>query len=350
MTDLVSIVVPVYNMSNSIEQCVQSLMNQDYNNLEIILVDDGSKDNSYDVCLNIANRDGRIRVIHTENRGSGPARNTGIENAKGEYIYFPDADDYLEPYAISRLVKATNGGQFDLVVFGYRNAHPDGKTISEKKYQDQIFDADTIRVNYAEYMTNAGAWCIQGAPWNKFFSLNVIRNNSIRYPSLRRHQDEGFIGRYMCYAEKVCFVSDVLYTYYVNDLHAEWKKYPVDYIDAVIGLFQVRKETIFTWNEKDCVTHDMIIREYICNIIKSIELSFSPKMNLNNANRRQWIEESIAKSHIKEYYLPERFNMPYQKMCMSLIRRDKISILYNLLKMKIIAQKNLSFLNRLRKG
>ena len=94
--ELVSIVVPVYNMGNSLEVCVDSLLKQKYYNIEIVLVDDGSRDNSLEVCYKLQKRDSRIQVYHTENRGSGPARNTGIEKATGRYIYFPDADDKLE--------------------------------------------------------------------------------------------------------------------------------------------------------------------------------------------------------------------------------------------------------------
>ena len=104
MKPLVSIVIPIYNMGDSIESCVKSVLNQDYDNYEVILVDDGSKDNSLEVCNKIAATSALVKVIHTENRGSGPARNTGIENASGRYIYFPDADDYIEPNTISRLV------------------------------------------------------------------------------------------------------------------------------------------------------------------------------------------------------------------------------------------------------
>lgn len=331
----VSIVVPVYNMGDKIETCVQSLINQTYRNIEIILVDDGSKDDSYAHCLHLTEIDSRVVALHTENRGSGPARNTGIENATGRYIYFPDADDYLEPDAINILVGAMDNGKYDLVVFGFRNVNQDGKEIKVKRYENAEKDGDTIRRSYSPYMTTASEFGIQGAPWNKFFDLNVIREYKLEYPPLRRHQDEGFIGRYMCYAKKVHFIQDVLYTYYVNDLQAEWKKYPVDYIDAVIGLYDVRKETILKWNTEDTITRDMIEKEYLCNIIKSLELSFSPKMRLSGSRRKNWIKQSINRSNVREMSFPSRFRMPYQKMCLSLIHSNLVGILYYVLKAKV---------------
>lgn len=338
----VSIVVPVYNMGDKIETCVQSLIKQTYQNIEIILVDDGSKDNSYQHCLHLAEIDSRIIALHTENRGSGPARNYGIEHATGTYIYFPDADDYLEPNAIAILVAAMKDGECDLVVFGFKNVDQNGREISVKGYSEAVRSGDAIRRDYAPYMTTGSEYGIQGAPWNKFFVLSVIRENSLEYPPLRRHQDEGFIARYMCHAQKVHFIEDVLYTYYVNDLQKEWQKYPVDYIDAVIGLNETRKDTILAWNPDDRRTHDLVAKEYICNIIKSLELSFSPKMQFDRKQRKKWIKEMSEKSKIKDIASPDILGQ-YQRCVMGLIRDSRWRSLYKVLWLKVSLQKSRLF-------
>lgn len=343
MNELVSIVVPIYNMGDSIETCVKSLKKQDYPNIEILLVDDGSKDDSYDRCMKLAEQDARIRAYHTENRGSGPARNYGIEHAKGRYIYFPDADDFLESDAITTMVQAMNDGKYDLVVFGFKWVNQNGETIKVKNYEDMERDGQFIRNDYSDYMTTIARYGIQGAPWNKFFDLNVIREHHIEYPPLRRHQDEGFIARYMCHATRVHFINRVLYTYYVNDLQKEWKKYPVDYIDAVIGLNETRKETILTWNPNDKKTHDLIAKEYICNIIKALELSFSPKMKFNYVQRKQWIREAIHISRIREVYIPEILGK-YQRLVMGILSKTDGAVLYILLSLKVGVQRSKLFL------
>lgn len=342
MSELVSIVVPIYNMGDSIQACVKSIQEQDYPNIEIILVDDGSKDNSYEICCNIAKDDSRVKAFHTENQGSGPARNHGIKNAYGRYIYFPDADDYIEPNAITTMVNAMNGGEYDLVVFGFKRITLQGKELECKKYEESSQDAGRIRADYADYMTTMSKWGIQGAPWNKFFDLDVIKANNIEYPPLRRHQDEGFIGRYMCYAKRIHFIPDVLYTYYVNDLQKEWKKYPVDYIDAVTGLFQVRKETILTWNDKDTVTHDYIQREYVSNFIKALELSFSPKMKFDKKQRMEWIKAQIDAKSFAQERIPDSLGS-YQRKIMHLIRSNNLSMLYLVLRWKITIQQTRLF-------
>lgn len=338
----VSIVVPVYNMGDKIETCVQSLIKQTYQNIEIILVDDGSKDDSYQHCLHLAEIDSRIIALHTENRGSGPARNHGIDHATGRYIYFPDADDYLEPNAIAILVDAIKDGEYDLVVFGFKNVNQDGKEISVKRYSETVREGEDIRKDYSPYMTTGSEYGIQGAPWNKFFVLSVIKAHELEYPPLRRHQDEGFIARYMCHAQKVRFIEDVLYTYYVNDLQKEWQKYPVDYIDAVIGLNETRKDTILAWNPNDQKTHDLVAKEYICNIIKSLELSFSPKMNFGSKQRREWIKEAIRKSGIDGVAAPSLLGR-YQREILKLIKSSRLGLLYQVLRCKVWVQKSKLF-------
>lgn len=344
----VSIIVPVYNMEKSLGQSVDALLAQDYENIEIILVNDGSKDGSGEVCDRLAAKDGRVRAIHTENRGSGPARNAGVAAANGEYAYFPDADDYLEPYAISRMVAAMEDGECDLVVFGFRNVNQNGKTTFEKSYPSTVQNGEEIRKNYADYMAMARPFCIQGAPWNKFFDLRVIRENGVEFPPLRRHQDEGFIGRYMCHAKNVRFISDVLYTYYVNDLKKEWQKYPVDYIDAVTGLYAVRKETILTWNPADTLTHDMIAREYICNVIKAMELTFSPKHSLSAAERKEMIKRYAEQTGLSQICTPGILGK-YQKMIMQQIEEGRYSATYDLLRFKVAAEKS-GILSLIRRG
>lgn len=342
MNELVSIVIPIYNMGGSIEGCLKSVMAQDYTNIEIILVDDGSKDNSLEVCKNIALSDKRIKVIHTENRGSGPARNTGIDNASGKYVYFPDADDYIEPNSVSVLVNAMEQGDYDVVVFGFKNVNPKGETVAEKTYEDESFNAEDLRQNYSECMGYMGKWGIQGAPWNKFFRMSLIKENKIGYPPLRRHQDEGFIGRYMCYARKVRFIPNVLYTYYTNDLKKEWDKYPLDYIDAVMGLYKVRQETILKWNEADIATHDMITYEYLCNAIKAAELSFSRKAGLKNSkSRKARIKEITEKAKIEDLVLPNDKSHKYQRTVYKYIKAKNISAVYMIMKAKVMLEKNI---------
>ncbi|WP_214714320.1 glycosyltransferase [Exiguobacterium sp. s151] len=337
----ISVIIPVYNMEKSLEKCLESVLNQSYSNFELILVDDGSSDQSYEICSSLAKKDYRIKVIRTENRGSGPARNTGINIACGDYVYFPDADDILAVNTLETLSKIVEKEQFDLLVFGYQCVNSKMELISEKKYKSKIVDGKEIRDSYFPYMMMTSPFGIQGAPWNKLFKLSIMKENNVYFPSLRRHQDDAFIGKYMGYVTTVCFIEDVFYTYYLNDLSKEWDKYPTSYLDAVIGLNKIREETIWLWNKDDYETHNVLRCEYICNSIKALELSFSPKWGLSILNRQNYINNSIAKARLNTFDFPDVLGYRYQKKVMEYINHDQRLKLYLLLYMKVFLQKNL---------
>ena len=157
---LVSIIVPVYNMGNSLEVCVDSLLKQKYSNIEIVLVDDGSRDNSLEVCYKLQKREiVEFKYIIQRIEGLGPARNTGIEKATGRYIYFPDADDKLEEDAIGILVDAMENGRYDLVVFGYQSIDAKGNVVLKKQYPDMKRNGEDVRQDYSDYVSfNKKIW------------------------------------------------------------------------------------------------------------------------------------------------------------------------------------------------
>lgn len=336
--NLVSVIIPVYNMENEIENSIKSVLEQSYHNLQIILVNDGSTDNTKVKCNRLAKMDNRITVITTENQGSGPARNTGINIASGKYLYFPDADDYLEKNAIEVLVDSAEKNNADLVVFGFKFVGISGDLLKTKKYAYKCQNANNIRQNYKEYYNFKEAFSIQGAPWNKFFRFDVVSKYNIQFPALRRHQDEAFIARYMDKAEKVLFIPEVLYTYYVNDLKKQWDKYPVDYIKAVYGLYKDRQNNILKWNHADVETHEVVENEFICNFIKALELSFSPKFNFNYTQRLKWIESMINTYQLKEVKSSNDTGL-YQKTVKWLANNNYYKFLYIILYIKVIYEK-----------
>lgn|GEM_PF-153417 len=273
----VSIIIPIYNAEKHIKRCLDNLLSQDYGNIEIILIDDGSTDNSLNICNEYSKRNSIIKSYHTLNRGSGPARNYGIEKATGDYVYFMDADDSLSSIAISSLVKVALDKESDLIVFGYQMVNSRGKVVNQKIYREKDITAQSVRGNYEHYIDMNMEWGIQGAPWNKFFNLQKIKKYRILYPDLKRHQDEVFISRYISVADKISFISNIFYDYYFNDTVAKWKKFPIDYIDIVNELKQFRIDIICKWNPSNTKVKELINREHAYNVIKCLELLFNPK-------------------------------------------------------------------------
>lgn len=337
---LISVVVPVYNLEKCLPGFIRTLTNQTYRKLEILLVDDGSTDSSGFICDKAASCDARIRAIHLANSGSGPARNAGIEAASGDFVFFPDPDDDLDVNAICVMVNSINGGD-DLLVFGYNIINKKGKTIFTKKYENSSVFAGDARKNYAPYFGMGGRFAIQGAPWNKLFSLSLIKKHGIRYPALRRHQDDAFISMYMCFSSQIRFIDAVLYSYRTNDLRLEWDKFPIDYVQNVIDFYEIRKNTILKWNPNDSVIKKCVINEYVSKSIKALELSFSPKMKLSRKTRKEWLGNSISKLRLDEIRVDDNPEVGrYHKIVMRTISKKSIGRLYCLLRLKVFFEKS----------
>ncbi|MGI6544887.1 MAG: glycosyltransferase family 2 protein [Fastidiosipilaceae bacterium] len=336
---LVSIVVPVYNMSTKLKSCISSLLKQTYKKIEIILVDDGSKDDSYQVCLEIEASDNRVKTIHTENQGPGPARNCGIEHSIGKYLYFADADDLLDENAIAILVNTIENSGADVIVFGFNIIDTKGKIISTKSYDNIVLDGSVVRKEYADYASLERPFAIQGAPWNKFFKRELIDRYEITFPPLRRHQDEAFIARYITHVNIIQFISDILYSYFANDLRKEWDKYPATYIDAVIGLYEDRKQNMLIWCDTDHELHGRVHAGYITGVIKALELSFSPKFEFHKAERINWIKQSVEKSDILSVTETEYLGR-YHKHILELIKQNSFERLYAMLWFKVCIEKH----------
>lgn len=334
---LVSIVTPVYNVESTLSRCLDSLLGQTYKNIEIIPVDDGSKDRSYDICCEYATKDKRVKPIHTINQGSGPARNAGIAAATGDWIYFPDSDDILAPDAIETCIREVSKAGCDLLVFGFDAIRTNGSLVWRKEYPSKIVDGLSARNSYENHCAMHGDLLIQGAPWNKFFKMSVIKEFNVEFPQLRRHQDEGFICRYVSHTQKICFIPQILYYYYSNDSAKVNKKYPINYIDSVLGLYKIKKETIVSWNPENTKARDIVSDELICNMIWAFELSFNSKYEMDYGKRIQWMKEIISVIDFSELSwgsIDKRF---YQKNVIRLLRKIPW-VAYMMIRSKLIVQ------------
>ena len=189
---LISIVVPIYGVEKYLDRCVESLVNQTYSNLEIILVDDGSPDRCPQMCENWAMRDSRIRVIHKENAGLGMARNTGIEAASGQYICFIDSDDYIALETIEEVYGAIRQHRADLVAFGMRKVNRHGEVVSSmipkgtrECYRgwevQEIFLPDWVDNRYCGVQIRN--LCLSA--WSCLYSMELIRRANWRFVSER---------------------------------------------------------------------------------------------------------------------------------------------------------------------
>lgn len=202
---LISVIVPVYKVEKYLDQCVASITGQTYRNLEIILVDDGSPDNSGAICDAWAQKDNRIRVIHQENGGAGAARNTALDAAKGELISMIDSDDYLHPNMYAHLagLMTEDVGIAECVV---------GITESDSMEMEDGTDARILVCSVEEAMRlHIRDEVFQQTPPNKLYRRNVIRD--VRFPVGNLIDDEFFTYRVIGNCRKLAHSSAVMYAY-----------------------------------------------------------------------------------------------------------------------------------------
>ena len=204
--ELVSIIVPVYNVEKYVKKCIDSILNQTYQNIEILVIDDGSTDNSKIICDELANRDKRIRVFRKENGGLSSARNYGIKRAHGKYLMFIDSDDYISQNTITNMVE--NSQNADLVICNFLKVDTDGNKLQQEPdlNEKQIW-------NYGEfwnhYFGQYWGYCV--VAWNKLYKRELFKE--LKYPLGKIHEDEFIIEPLIEKCNKIVALEDRLYFY-----------------------------------------------------------------------------------------------------------------------------------------
>ena len=228
---LVSVSVPVYNAEKFLHYCIDSILNQTFIDFELILVDDGSPDNSGKVCDEYAEKDERVKVIHKQNGGVSSARNAGIEAAKGEYICFVDSDDYLESNYLKELIETKKKyPDFDNVWCGFQTVEDYYKNNKKAYYVEH--DNDYSFSDLSSIMDLCDKWLVQ-MPWNKLFLTKTIKENNIIFPpELSLGEDYIFNLRYLdCTNGKIAVVNKPLYDYLRDGKESLDNKYYPDLLE-----------------------------------------------------------------------------------------------------------------------
>ena len=211
---LVSIIVPVYNAEQSLPRCLDSICAQTYQNLEIILVDDGSTDDRLTVCRKFAYRDARIHVLSQPNSGVSAARNNAIETATGKYIQFVDSDDWIDENMTFLLVQRAEREQADFIISHY--CRVDGEKTTVHGFLET--SACMNRLEFAQELIRNPASFYYGVMWNKLYRRDIIRRHRIYcYEQLSWCEDFLFNLTYILCTNRICAVRTPLYYYVKND-------------------------------------------------------------------------------------------------------------------------------------
>lgn len=206
MSKKVSVIIPVYNVELYIRECLESVVNQQYDNLEILLIDDGSDDSSGQICDEYALMDSRVRVVHKKNGGVSSARNCGLEIASGDYVYFADADDFLFRDTIVTLCSLIMDHDIAMCMM---QKFDNGLDVIQKesKYKTTM-EIDAI---VSDILTGSNS---SGFLWNKLFKAEIIKEKKLFFNTKVHHyEDQLFILEYLDRESRAAFSDSVIYAY-----------------------------------------------------------------------------------------------------------------------------------------
>ncbi len=300
INNLVSVVVPVYNVEKYLLQCVESIMKQTYRNLEIILVDDGSPDNCGDICDQLSREDHRIHVIHKNNGGLSDARNSGINIAKGDYITFIDSDDYIVDNMIEVLLKLSISHNADIVECRNMRCDENGTILNKQTTQNKlIYKTYTGNAKMTAFFSEGG---IDTTAWGKLYKTTLF--NKVRYPFGRLHEDV-FTTYKLIHISEIIVVSEFTgYIYRVNEKSITGVSFNEKRLDAVEGKIQQANFISKHYPFLKSKAYGEIV--YACNLclIKMVKSGFKGKK----------VDSYLQSKYIKygKYYISET-NSIYKK-------------------------------------
>ena len=315
---MVSIIVPIYNAASTLSRCIESVQAQTYNHFELILINDGSKDESLSICRYYAEKDNRIIVLDQPNGGVASARNAGLAVAKGEYLYFIDPDDYAEPDLLERMLIA----QADLAVCSYRidNLDSKGKVVSvEEKHINQTVESTEELVG--------GDTKILFPLWNKLFCRSYVEEHCIQFLPLSFWEDACFVWEYLKYADKISCIDIPMYHYTVREDQKSLSrpKYVPNRKRYYLALFRSQNGMCSYRGITDkailCGNYVRLCYNLTSDLIGNINRADA---NLTTAERVEYIEAVCAEPEVKKLLDQKRWDSALRikeaKFCLMALR------------------------------
>lgn len=283
---LVSVIVAIYKVEDYLEQCVQSIIDQTYRNIEIILVDDGSPDRCPAICDGFSKRDSRVYVTHKENEGSVYARRTGLLKATGQYVLMVDGDDYMDPHYIENLVRTAEKNAADVVVDSFMVSYPNREFVEKIYHQVGTYRNDKL-TEMKRTLIYAGTYFrfgINPALWNKLFRRDELLRYYLDIPKqLTLGEDFAVSIPFMACAECISVIDSDAYYHYRQRENSMVRAYDpklnqkvgclVDYLrqQENLKLFDTQLNYYYSWLYMSCMKNDAAIKCKFFDMAKALE-------------------------------------------------------------------------------
>ena len=338
---MLSIIVPIFNGQIYLKKFIENIQSQSFENFELILVNDGSIDETETICEKYEKRDSRIVVINKKNEGSGPARNDGLRIAKGKYIMFVDCDDYFEKNYLEILYNTISENKVDLVICGQTDVINSKKIIYKKivpQYREYTNKED-IRLDYIK-LKKIG---IADVLWNKIYSNKIIKDNKLMFPDLRRGQDAVFNITYFDKINSCITVEKALYYYRKNSLSNIFDKFPKNHYEIICKENMSIEKQIQKWGVYDKYSKEYLDIHFMRAVFSALTNAFNPKWNFNFISKYNYIKNIISKTKVKYgCHIYEQYSL-YEKLIIILIKKNLVLFLMIVLEIKILKKKLICF-------
>ncbi len=286
----VSVIIPVYNATAHLAQCLDSVLAQTLNEIEIICIDDGSTDSSLELLNSYAQKDSRVMVIHQENGGAGKARNTGLAVAKGKYLSFLDADDFSESTILEKAYEKAEEQKTDIIVFNSDQYYEDTDEYRQVNWTIRKKELPPYRPMYHRTFTDNVFKVFVGWAWDKLFLREFVLKHDLKFQEIRTTNDMRFVFMAVVLAKRIDIVDEVLIhqrrnqsTSLSNTREKSWHCFH----DALISLREeLQKTGLYNELEKDYINYTLHSSLWNLNTI-----SGSKKDELLNKLKEEWFEE-----------------------------------------------------------
>ena len=297
---LISVIVPVYNAERFLGECIESILSQDYANLELILVDDGSKDNSYNICSAYAEKDARIRVYHNENHGVSYTRNFGMDVAKGTYISFIDSDDKISSDYLSTLYSELQEANGDLIFCGWQFLYGENIVKKNPRIKAGVYTFEELSYRAIDDGTLSGI--LFGSACSALYKSKLIKDHGISFdPSIKRNEDGLFNLQLLPYAQKVVVSSGNGYFY------RQWKASSKKANNLVVSDELLHVSNVI---KERCPQYANVEKQLRC---REISILFWNAQKVKNVDMpitklAKKLEAYLSKTHLREFYTDLNFS------------------------------------------
>lgn len=320
MRPLVSIVVPIFQVEKYLEKCILSITEQTYKNLEIILVDDGSTDDSAVIANKYKSIDKRIKVINKQNGGLSDARNAGFKYCTGEYVLFVDGDDYIEVEAVEILVRTIESKNLDVVLFGFY--------IDKVDLKENILNIETVEVKTEDSKTFAK---VLGYAWNKMYRVEFLKENKIIFEKgLSLIEDVVFNEMVYEKTSKIEYLNVPLYHYMDRERISLVKKYHWNSFELQKRGFYSRKKILNNIKLDNQLKNELISHAYIEAVRYCLSNLFYYKNDLNIFIKFKQVRKILSDHNTKEQVANYKPQMLTDYIILYCIKHKLVSILSSL--------------------